>query len=117
PIVLAVRYKFLSHVEVEGDLEEVHEGSSQNIGTGGLMLRARVPDPAWLQHLLTRTMYVGVNILLPNQGEALKALCRVAWASAMEEGNHIVFGLSFQEITQESRDMITQYIIRSQMPA
>lgn len=116
PIVLAVRYKFLSHEDVEEDLDVIHEGSSQNIGTGGLLLKARVPNTNWLSLLLTRAMYVGVNILLPNQGEALKALCRVAWSSAVEDGNHIALGLCFHEITQDDRDKITQYIIRAQMP-
>ena len=116
PMALPVRYKFLSHADVKADLDVVHEGSSQNIGTGGLLLKAKLSDTSWLNLLLTRAMLIGVNVLLPNQPSALKALCRVAWSSAVEEGNHIAFGLSFQEITQEDRDRITQYIIRAQMP-
>ena len=116
PIVLSVRYKFLSHEDVGESLDVIHEGSSQNIGAGGLLLRAKLPNTEWLDLLLTRAMLIGVNILLPNQAEALKALCRVAWSSAVEEGNHIAFGLSFQEITQPDQDKITQYIIRAQMP-
>ena len=46
----------------------------------------------------------------------LKALGRVAWCSAVEEGNHIAFGLAFQEIAAEDQDRITQFIIRAQMP-
>jgi c-di-GMP-binding flagellar brake protein YcgR len=116
PIVLAVRYKFLTHEDVGVDLDTVHEGSCQNIGTGGLMLKAKLPDTSWLSLLLTRAMLIGVNILLPNQAATVKALCRVAWSSAVEQGNLIAFGLSFQEITQDDRDRITQYIIRAQMP-
>ena len=116
PLALCIRYKFLSHTEAGKGLDDVHEGTCQNIGTGGLLLKATVPNTDWLKPLLTRTMYIGVNILLPNQNVALKALCRVAWSSAVEAGNHIAFGLSFQEITQEDRDKITQYIIRAQMP-
>ena len=31
-------------------------------------------------------------------------------------GGHVVMGLEFQEITNKDRDMITQYIIKAQMP-
>jgi len=116
PISVSVRYKFLSHEPTDVSLDVVHEGSCQNIGTGGILLKAKLPDPKWLALLHTGRMHVGVNIHLPNQPTALKALCRVAWSSALEEGNHIALGLSFQEITVEDRDKISQYIIRAQMP-
>jgi len=116
PIALSVRYKFLTREEARENLDVVHAGTCQNIGTGGLLLKAKLPQTSWLNLLLTRAMYIGVNIQLPNQSQAVKALCRVAWSSAVEEGNHLALGLSFQEITQEDRDRITQYIIRAQMP-
>ena len=115
-MTLAVRYKFLTQLEVEGNLDQIHEGSSQNIGTGGLLLKARLPEHTWLSRLLTHTMLVGVNILLPNQERALKALCRVSWASSLDEANHIMLGLAFQEISEEDRNEITKYVIRAQMP-
>ena len=48
----------------------------------------------------------------------MKALCRVIWSSAVEGDNSmVVMGLEFQEITNRDRDVITQYIIRAQMPS
>ena len=118
PIAVPVRYKFLSR-EIRGqDMEDVHEGVSQNIGAGGLMLRGKLPDTAWLSKLLTRKMFVGINLLLPNSDRPVKALCRVSWSSAIENDQGlVVMGLEFQEITNEDRDLITTYIIKAQMPS
>jgi len=118
PLAVPVRYKFLSREMRGEDMDAIHEGVSQNIGAGGLLLRAKLPDPSWLSKLLTRKMYVGINLLLPNADRPIKALCRTMWSSAVEEDSqHIVMGLEFQEITNKDRDLITQYIIRAQMPA
>ncbi len=117
PIAVPVRYKYLSR-EIRGkDMETVHEGLSQNIGAGGLLLRGKLPDTAWLSQLLTRKMFVGINLLLPNSERPVKALCRVTWSSAIEdEQGHVVMGLEFQEITNQDKDTITTYIIKAQMP-
>ena len=117
PVNLSVRYKFLSHAEVSGELDHIYEGASQNIGAGGLLLRARLPDHAWISQLLTRTMLIGVNMLLPSREAPIKALCRVAWSSAVDEQNHVMLGLQFQEIADEDKDEITKYVIRAQMPS
>lgn len=118
PLAVPVRYKFLSRELRNQDMDTVHEGVTKNIGAGGLLLRGRLPDPAWLSKLLTKKMYVGVNIMLPKYERPVKALARVIWASSIQsESGMIVMGLEFQEITNKDRDLITQYIIRAQMPA
>ena len=118
PIAVPVRYKYLSR-EIRGpEMESVHEGLSQNIGAGGLLLRGKLPDTAWLSQLLTRKMFVGINLLLPDSERPVKALCRVSWSSAIEdEQGHLVMGLQFQEITLQDKDTITMYIIKAQMPS
>ena len=91
---------------------------SQNVGAGGLLLRGKLPDPAWLSKLLTRRMYIGINIMLPNAERPVKALARVIWSSSVQDDQgHVVMGLEFQEITNKDQDLLTQYIIRAQMPA
>ncbi len=117
PITVPVRYKFLSREMAGKDMETVHEGVSQNIGAGGLLLRGKLPEPSWLSKLLTRRMFVGINVLLPNSDRPVKALCKVMWTTALQgEANQIVMGLEFQEITSKDTDLITQYIIKAQMP-
>ncbi|MHC4548906.1 MAG: PilZ domain-containing protein [Planctomycetota bacterium] len=118
PLAVPVRYKFLSREMRGEDMDTVHEGISQNIGAGGLLLRGKLPDSSWLSKLLTRKMYIGVNVMLPNYERPVKALTRVIWASSVQsETGLLVMGLEFQEITNKDRDLITQYIIRAQMPA
>lgn len=118
PLAVAVRYKFLSREMRGPDMDIVHEGVSKNIGAGGLLLRGKLPDPSWLSKLLTRKMYVGINMMLPSTDRPVKALCRVIWSSAVEgDTSLVVMGLEFQEITNHDRDAITQYVIRAQMPS
>jgi hypothetical protein len=117
PLAVPVRYKFLSREMATKDMEVVHEGMTQNIGAGGLLLRGKLPDPAWLSKLLTRKMYVGLNVMLPNAERPVKALSRVIWCSSIQDDQgHVVMGLEYQEIANKDRDLITQYIIRAQMP-
>ncbi|MGH7162040.1 MAG: PilZ domain-containing protein [Planctomycetota bacterium] len=117
PVAVPVRYKFLSKEFDSPELEVIHEGISQNIGAGGLLLRAKLIDTDWLAKLLTRRMYIGTNLLLPNSERPVKALCRVIWASAVEGATgQVTMGLEFQEITSKDQDLITQFIIKAQMP-
>jgi len=117
PLSVPVRYKFLSREMRSSDMDTVYEGISQNIGAGGLLLRGKLPDPSWLSKLLTRKMYVGVNVMLPNSDRPVKALSVVIWSSSVQsQSGQIVMGLEFQEITNKDRDLITQYIIRAQIP-
>lgn len=118
PVTVPVRYKFLSRELSADDMEAVHEGVTQNIGAGGILLRGKLPDPKWLSKLLTRRMYVGINLMLPSGDKPVKALCRVIWSSAVQQpSGQLMMGLEFQEITNQDRDRITQYIIKAQMPS
>ena len=117
PMAVPVRYKYLSREMRGQEMETVHEGLSQNVGAGGLLLRGKIPEANWLSKLLTRKMFVGINVMLPSSDRPVKALCRVIWCSAIEDDkNVVVMGLEFQEVTNKDRDLITQYIIRAQMP-
>ena len=114
---LAVRFKFLGR-SGEDLTGEVHEGMSQNVGGGGLLLEGKLPDLAWIPDLLMEKIVIGVNLMLPDSPEPVKALCRVAWIEAMEEGStKCAIGLMFREITREHKDLIFKYVIKTQMPS
>jgi len=116
PISVAVKYRFLSQ-EVSGpEIDVVHEGTTSNIGSGGLLLSAVLPDTDWLGLLLTRRMHVGVKLYVPGSERPAKSLCRAAWASSLDDKGGIVLGLCLQEITQGDRDLITSHIIEAQLP-
>jgi len=117
-VAIPVRYKFLSRdVEFATGIDEIYEGSTANLSGGGILLKARIPDVAWLAPLLTERIVIGVNILLPRDEVPVKALTRVAWIEAIEEDTQkCQLGLRFKEIGQDDLDRILQYIIRCQMP-
>jgi c-di-GMP-binding flagellar brake protein YcgR len=111
---IPVRYKFLSKtVEVTDD---VYEGTTGDLGGGGLLMVGRIPNPAWYVGLLTQKIVAGVNILLPKQADPVKALCRVAWIEAGEgESGRVAMGLKFKEISRDSLDTIFQFVIKAQL--
>jgi c-di-GMP-binding flagellar brake protein YcgR len=116
-VSVPIHYKFMSHAHSGPVLEQVHEGSTSNLSSGGLLLRGMVPDLSWLGPLLTGSMAVGVNLILPGFGVPVKALTRVVWIERLEEVTQKAYlGLRFQEITQTAREEILQYIIKTQMP-
>ena len=117
-VALSVRYKFLSRdPEFATQADEIHEGSTNNISGGGMLLKARIPDLQWLAPLLMERIVLGLNIHLPHVETPIKALTRVAWIEAVEEGTQKgLLGLRFKEISQDDQDRILRYIIRCQMP-
>lgn len=114
---LSVRYKFLNRAGEDID-ENVHEGVTQNLSGGGLLLTGKIADVGWIPDLLMQKIVIGVNIMLPDSDEPIKALTRVAWAEAFEEGpGKCAFGLMFREITKDAQDKIFRFIIKSKMPS
>ncbi len=112
---IPVRYKFLSK-DISEVPEEIHEGTTGDLGGGGLLLVGKVPKAEWYVHLLTQRMVMGVNLLLPSTTEPVKALCRVAWLEAHEEaGRGVAMGLKFKEISRDSLDEIFKYVIKAQL--
>ena len=83
---LAVRYKFLSRSgeDMTGDIQE---GISRNLGGGGLLLEGRIPDLEWIPDLLMQKIVIGINLVMPDADEPVKALTRVAWVESLEEGS------------------------------
>lgn len=114
---LSVRYKFLTH-DGEDMEDKIREGTTKNISGGGLLLVGNVPEVSWIPELLMQKIIVGVNVLLPDNPEPVKALTRVAWVEAFEESTgKCAFGLMFREIVREHQDKIFKFIIKSQMPS
>jgi c-di-GMP-binding flagellar brake protein YcgR len=111
---IPVRYKFLSR-EVDLQDDSIYQGHTSNLGGGGLLLIGKVPNPSWYVDLLTQKIVVGVNLLLPSSPEPVKALCRVAWLEAIEEGHKVAMGLKFKEITRNHQDEIYRAVIRAQL--
>jgi c-di-GMP-binding flagellar brake protein YcgR len=113
-IDVPIRYKFLSKsIEVT---EEIYEGTTGDLGGGGILMMGRIPNPGWYVGLLTQQIVVGVNLLLPMAAEPIKALCRVAWIESTEgEAGRVAMGLKFKEISRDSLDEIFKFVIKAQL--
>ena len=110
---IPVRYKFLSKtVTVPAD---VFEGTTGDLGGGGLLLVGRLPDESMYANLLKQQVVVGVNLLLPSSQEPVKALCRAAWIEAAESPQKVALGLKFKEISRDTLDEIFRYVIKAQL--
>jgi c-di-GMP-binding flagellar brake protein YcgR len=115
-IDIPVRYKFLSKSTEVPD--EVFEGTTGDIGGGGMLLMGRIPNPTWYVGLLTQQIVLGINLLLPATTDPIKALCRVAWIEATEadaHGGRVAMGLKFREIPREALDEIFKFVIKAQL--
>lgn len=110
-----VRYRFLSKT-VAMEKEEVHTGSTTNLGTGGMLLVCKIPKPEWYADLLSEQIVIGIVLDLLSEAEPIKALCRVSWVEAVEHApGRVGLGLVFKEIPKEGKDAIQRFIIKSQL--
>jgi c-di-GMP-binding flagellar brake protein YcgR len=117
-IQIPVRYKFLSKVRHDPALEEIYEGTTMNLGGGGLLLLGRIPVVDWIPDLLMQKIVIGVNLLLPQEEAPIKALTRVAWVETFDEQTmKCNLGLKFKEVTQQDKDRIFKFVIKVQMPS
>lgn len=112
-----VRYK-VYHCFSETQSEEVCEGLTENISSGGIFLRSKLPKAEWIPELLTRRMVLALKIFLPTEQEPVKALARLAWIEGMKEDQKELWGmgLEFAEMSAEDKDRITLFVIKTQLP-
>ncbi len=112
---IPVRYKFLSKA-IDLNDDAIYEGTTSRISAGGFLLMGKIPSVSWIPGLLMEKIVVGVNLLLPSLPGPVKALTRVAWVEAFQEGSdRCALGLMFREISKESQDEVLKYMIRAQL--
>lgn len=109
-----VRFKYLSRGPLGPEADMVYEGTTTNLGAGGLLMTGKIPNLSWLTELLSQKILIGVNLYVTNSESPVKALTRVAWLEPMDEKTHqCTMGLMFRDIAMCDKDKIIQYIIRS----
>jgi len=113
---IPVRYRFLSH-DPAFPGSEVLEGVTSDMSGGGLLLRARVPDPDWIAGLLTERIFIGIELQLPDRPEPVRALTRAAWVQAAVQGSPdlCLIGLRFKEITRADLDRVFRFVIDKEL--
>ena len=113
---MAVHYKFLCH-DADFDHDQVYEGVTSNLSAGGMLLMAEIPDLDWIPAMLMERIFLGINLHLPDSGDPVKALTRVAWIEAIDPKTaRCAIGLKFKEMTKDHQDRVFRFIIHSQMP-
>lgn len=115
-VAVPVKYRLISQSPDVSAPDDTHDGETQNIGAGGLLLVGPIPRADLITDLLVQKIVVGVRIALPGEDEPVEALCRAAWLEAIDqEENRCSLGLSFKEITSEAQDTLFRFIISSRM--
>ena len=114
-VEVPVRYKFISKV-VEVTDETVHAGRSNNFSSKGIVLQGKLPSDELLGHLLRGEVYVGMNIMLPNREEPIKALGKIFWIEVDEKRPEwCEMGANFVEIDKDAKDALVRFTIRAQI--
>lgn len=112
----AVRYKFIAMTPKACETT-IYEGTSQNLGGGGMLLQGKIPSAELVLDLLLQRVAVGINLFLVPGEMPVKALSRVSWLeSPPDGGDRCQMGLQFKEITKEDQDRILRFIIKAQLP-
>ena len=105
---IPLRYKFLSKV-LDLGTDQIYEGTTSNIAGGGCLLHGKVPSLNWIPALLMGKIQLGINLLLPSMDVPVKALCRISWIEAIQEGSdRLVMGLKYLDIQKEMQDEIRE---------
>lgn len=114
-VEVPVRYKLIQP-SGEKISDELFEGTTSDIASGGMLLVGRLPDPAFVIELLAQRVRLSLNMVIPGDPQPLKAVARTAWIERFEEGTGIFpMGLSFENIDDADRTRIQRYVIRAQI--
>ena len=112
---LSIRYKFLSKT-IDLGTDHIFEGTTCRLGSKGCLLTGKIPSLNWIPAMLQGKILMGLNMLIPSADTPIKALAKVMWVEAMSEGSdRLTLGIEFVDIPKECEDVITKYLIKSQM--
>ena len=114
-VELPVRYLYIPDGALPRQGEEFLLGTAENLSRGGMLLRTDEPPLGLVGDLLSGRMGMALTIDL-GDGEPAKALARVAWVEGMGQGEQIRIGVKFHEITTETKDRITEYVVSQYLP-
>jgi c-di-GMP-binding flagellar brake protein YcgR len=115
-VEVPVRYMFLCKTIRDPEMERIYEGTTSNIGAGGILLVGQIPKLEYIPEMLLQHIVLGLNIFLPQLQEPIKALARVSWVETIDEQTRKGgMGLRFRDIPLADRDKIFRFVIAAQM--
>lgn len=114
-MAVPVRYAF---VDAGGNRlpPGLSEGSTANLGSGGILLQGKIHDLAWVNDLLMRRIALALSVPIPAEYQPVQAMAKVAWLETIDpESRRCNMGLQFTEIGGEDQARLTRFVIRSQL--
>ncbi|KAF0243247.1 MAG: hypothetical protein FD180_3512 [Planctomycetota bacterium] len=114
---IEVRFKFLSKTRQDVEQEQIYDGVAPAISAQGCVVSGRIPRLDWLPDLLTQKMMLGINLLLPNDPDPIKALGEVGWIEKIDEATgKCQVGVTFKDIQPADRNKIFAHQVKAQLP-
>ena len=113
PVDIEVKYRFIGPSGVAPTPDATYSGKTGNVGAGGLLLVAQLPEAELIADLLMGKVAVALELFLPEH-DSISALSRVAWLETVDEQNNTCsIGLTFKEITASAQDALFRFVINS----
>jgi hypothetical protein len=114
---IEVRFKFLSKSRQDVEQDQIYDGIAPSISAQGCVVSGRIPRLDWVADLLTQKMMLGINLLLPNDPDPIKALGEVGWIEKIDEATgRCQIGVTFKDIQPADRNKIFAHQVKAQLP-
>ena len=87
-------------------------GETTDINPRGILLVGSLPSLDLLVPLLTQKIILSIEMSLPRPKFMVQAIARVTWIEAVEEEQkRCSMGLTFNDISQEDREKLFQFLV------
>ncbi len=91
-------------------------GRARYFGKNSFILEAELPKLSMVQELLTHKVKVEVHLHLPSEVLPIKALTLTSWIETIDPVSYkCKIGLTFEEIADEVKAKLYNYVISEQM--
>ncbi len=108
---LPVQYKLLTVSELQVP-DDICIGETTDINPRGILLVGSLPSLDLLVPLLTQKIILSIEMSLPRPKFMVQAIARVTWIEAVEEEQkRCSMGLTFNDISQEDREKLFQFLV------
>ena len=108
---LPVQYKLLTVSELQVP-DDICIGETTDINPRGILLVGSLPSLDLRVPLLTQKIILSIEMSLPRPKFMVQAIARVIWIEAVEEEQkRCSMGLTFNDISQEDREKLFQFLV------
>jgi hypothetical protein len=115
PLEIGVEYRLLNAGESRPAAGAPWlQGSTENLSGGGLLLRGTIPKLDMISDLLSARASIALRLTLPGDRDGLQLIGRVSWLEGFNVSTGSCrMGVRFLDISEELRERIADYVVRS----